>query len=271
MAGLFVIINVQADVFYADFTATVSDDDTIILEWWTNSEVDNQAFYIQRSLTDNSLYSRLSTSYTQSQSGNGEGGYYYFYEDNSVVRNQTYYYRIEAINFQGVSSFFGPVHATILDVITPTSTLTRTGTISPQPTSGAPAATLPALTASALAGITQTNLPQPNLSLTRTSGIPVETEVSPFPNLTTTATASKTLEPLPTIELIFPDTPTSQIIKKDVTATMQLVVQPIEVETQAAKVSIRNLPSRLIVLVGVVGLLWLCLALLLVYLLRKLS
>ena len=164
----------------------------------TDSEVYNQGFYIQRSLTQQGTFERLNSSYTISESQDGEGGYYYYYEDDSVVTNQTYYYRVEAVDFEGKSSFYGPVSAIVIDGKTATPTLMVT--ISAQPTTPVITPTRSGSTATITATFTRTNVILTSPAVTGTSRITDEVGNTPDPNLTTTPTYTKTFEPLPTIE-----------------------------------------------------------------------
>ena len=267
MVGLF-IHDVRAVVFYEDFSATPTQDGNILLEWWTDSEVNNQFFFIQRSPAAQGAYERLNSSYTLTESVNGEGGYYYFYEDDNVETNQTYYYRVEAVDVDGSSSFYGPINSIVLEGKTATPTLVATA--SAQPTTPLVTPTRAGSTATIAATFTRTVLIQATPAVTVTSRITDELGNTPDPNLTTTPTYTKTFEPLPTIELILPVSPTSAIQNKE-TPTSRVVTQPATAVPKDISNSLENLPDRLVVLIGVVGALWLTLGIFLVYMIRKLN
>lgn len=265
----FICVNAtQADVFYEDFSANVTEQGTILLEWWTDTEVNNQAFYIQRSLTQSGVYGRLESSYTLSASQGGEGGYYYFYEDANVVVNQIYYYRVEAIDIQGRSSVYGPINVIIRDSSTPTPTVT--GTITNQPSTPTATPTRVGSIGTITPTFTRTVTTPPGPGVTVTSRVTDDIINTPDPNLTTTATFTKTFEPLPTIELILPVSPTISTQRESQIATQDdSQLQPVDAD--AVNQSIVNVSSRITVLMGIVALLWLCLGILLVYMVRRLN
>jgi hypothetical protein len=262
------IKDAQAEVIYEDFSATATLDGNILLEWWTDSETNNRAFYVQRSINATANFSRLPNSYTLTESESGEGGYYYFYEDNTVLPAQTYFYRIEAIDAQGNSSLYGPISA-IVSESTPTST--RTGSVVPQPTVLTATPTQPNSTATVAAAFTQSVLSlTQSATVFRTGVITAGLTTTSSPGVTSTPTPSKTFEPLPTIELLFPDTSTP-IIQVQAALSTPLPDQSTPDMIATHQLSIRRLPDRLLLLMGVVGVLWLCLGVFLVFMVRRLE
>jgi hypothetical protein len=88
------------------FTITVSDGN-VILEWETASEIDNAGFYIKRSEEKDGEYIRI-TDLIPAEGGERDGSTYTFTDEN-VEDGVTYYYKLEDIDFSGVSIFRGPV------------------------------------------------------------------------------------------------------------------------------------------------------------------
>lgn len=88
------------------FTITVSDGN-VILEWETASEIDNAGFYIKRSEEKDGEYIRI-TDLIPAEGGERDGATYTF-TDKNVEDGVTYYYKLEDIDFSGVSIFRGPI------------------------------------------------------------------------------------------------------------------------------------------------------------------
>ena len=263
-AGLYTL-NAAAQVIYEDFTATVTQEGKILVEWWTDSEVGNKAFYVQRSNSEQGTYTRIEESYTLTESVDGEGGYYYFYEDANIFPNQFYYYRLEAIDILNNSTFIGPIDAIFQVLITPM--LTQTSSPSPQPTNRNTTAPQAIVTA------TWTVRPFDRITITPSPmGTRQETEDSNSifeGNITVTPEQTKTFEPLPTIELIFPNTSTSELSKNpEIKEQKTGQVEP-EITPPVEKLMLQNLPKRLLVSAGIVGILWLCLGVFLIFMVRK--
>lgn len=199
------------------------------LEWATATELDCFGYYIQRSLSVNGAYERISP-FIPCQ-GDPLSGWNYFWIDGAVVNGTTYWYRLEAIDTSNNSDFYGPESATPNTVIiTPTATHTPNGSLTPTPTStlsltGSPtasatAAPTDALTPTATALIviatptrsgaypgpaSPTSPPVGVQVATPTSDIPIPTLPTPLPSATQPITATATLLPLPNITPEFPE------------------------------------------------------------------
>jgi hypothetical protein len=171
------LIAVQAAVTLVSLEA-FSGNRQVILEWETASETDMLGFYVTRSNQLNGNYLRISNFiFTQ---GTPVSGLIYQYLDANLTNGQTYYYKLEAVDNNYESEFFGPVSATpglptVTSTVTPSQTvnLTHSPTITLSPT------------------ITFT--PTPNLTHSRT---PTFTSTSPFSFFTNTATETATITPL---------------------------------------------------------------------------
>jgi hypothetical protein len=81
----------------------------ISLLWETGSELDFAGFYIQRSLSPDSDFTRLvdRNGYALFIPAQGEGGAgaHYFFNDNNVVIGQIFYYRLEMIDLGGTTDY----------------------------------------------------------------------------------------------------------------------------------------------------------------------
>ncbi|CAN2039328.1 putative pectate lyase C (modular protein) [Candidatus Magnetomoraceae bacterium gMMP-15] len=86
------------------FTAK-SYPDHVLLNWQTASEIDNAGFHIWRSETKNGNYTRITDNIIPSYALGSVSGAEYVYEDRDVVAGQTYYYKLEDIEYDNDSNF----------------------------------------------------------------------------------------------------------------------------------------------------------------------
>ncbi|MCI5178379.1 MAG: hypothetical protein D3911_03445 [Candidatus Electrothrix sp. AW3_4] len=87
-----------------DFTVTMYDS-SVLIEWKTDTEVDNAGFNIWRSETEDGEYIKITDSLIPAQGS----GYQYFFTDDTVTEGKRYYYKLEDIDLYGASTFHGPV------------------------------------------------------------------------------------------------------------------------------------------------------------------
>lgn len=104
----------QVDPLVVDLVSFRAEglEDHVLLEWETASEIDNAGFYLWRTETEYAEYVRI-TDYLIPAEGGPIQGATYAYEDFDVVPGLTYYYQLEDIDYDGVSTFHGPVSATL--------------------------------------------------------------------------------------------------------------------------------------------------------------
>ena len=160
------VADVSAAVTLAYFNAKTIDL-KVILEWETSSEIDMLYFVILRSDTADGPYQQVGD-FIITQ-GTPVSGLIYRYTDTDVNLNQTYYYRLEAVDNNYQSQFYGPIAITVLSAtytktVTPSKTMTVTGTITPN-----------------------TSTPTPTLNQTKTETLTL-TPTSPFSFVTNTFT-----------------------------------------------------------------------------------
>ncbi len=195
----------KAGASLAYFSATPQDGQ-VLLEWETVTEIANDGFYINRSLAENSGYSRVSP-FIPSQGGNLSGAIYQFY-DRGVTNGLVYWYLLEAVNLDQSTEFYQPPISAVPQSQTKTSTPTGTITISVTPVRSA----TPTITSTATRTLTPTqtvmrpSLPDTLTATLITSYPAPETPASTFaveePILLSEATA--TLVPMPVISMVFP-------------------------------------------------------------------
>jgi hypothetical protein len=97
-------------IILSSFTATPSDK-AVILEWTTESEIDNAGFNLYRSESADSGYVKINLSLIPAE-GSATSGATYQYVDNGVKNRRTYYYKLEDIDLNGTSTMHGSVKAT---------------------------------------------------------------------------------------------------------------------------------------------------------------
>ncbi len=292
-------VEAAVTLVYLDASADISVH-AIVISWQTGSELNNAGFYIQRSAQQSGSYNRLSN--TIIPSVGDAAGSEYSYNDATAQDCVIYYYRLEVVDNSGhsvvyerdpgtnqlISSMLDP-SGNCANLPTPTSTNTFppnfTPSVTPTPTRTAtptitmtPTNTPIGFTPQATATPTFTRTPTRTTAPTFTPTFPPTSTAPPTPSATQTLptgavgqitatlipTPTGTLEPLPTMQLIFPAHPTSEPITPGVTV---IVVTPTltMVENQG------TISSRTYLLVGAVIVLWLGLMAFLVAFLRKAS
>lgn len=123
----------------------------ISLEWETASEIDMVGFYILKSETLSGDYEPISS--LIHSLGDSFGGATYLHVDSSINQGQTYYYKLQVLDRNQNSEYFGPITGyagnetltptptNTLTAISATSTITVTGTIAPTLTKTSPSPT----------------------------------------------------------------------------------------------------------------------------------
>jgi len=88
----------------------------VLLEWATETELDNEGFNLLRSDEQDGEYIKINP-YLIPARGSAGFGAEYSYTDYDVENGVTYYYLLEDIDFYGVNTLHGPVSATPNDII----------------------------------------------------------------------------------------------------------------------------------------------------------
>ena len=89
-----------------EFKARVANGGTVILKWRTATEVDNAGFNIYRAEQRNGSYAQINNTLIPAK-GNATSDARYRYEDTPDAG--TYYYKLEDVDYNGVSTMHGPV------------------------------------------------------------------------------------------------------------------------------------------------------------------
>jgi hypothetical protein len=87
------------------------DNSAIILAWSSASEIDTAGFNLYRAESQNGSYMKINASLIPAEGSAAEGAAYEFV-DKEVKNRKTYYYKLEDIDLNGVSTLHGPVRAT---------------------------------------------------------------------------------------------------------------------------------------------------------------
>jgi len=87
----------------------------ILVVWETASEIDNEGFHLWRAKEGEAEYTRITSAVIPSEGGPIWGASYE-YVDEDVTEGQTYFYKLEAIDIYGISSFHGPVEVMMVEL-----------------------------------------------------------------------------------------------------------------------------------------------------------
>ena len=85
----------------------------VVITWSTQSEINNYGFFIYRSLTKDGIYRKIHSAIIKGAS-NTTVIYNYTYTDEHLNTNETYYYKLEQLDYNGKSTFYGPIDVSIL-------------------------------------------------------------------------------------------------------------------------------------------------------------
>jgi len=99
----------------SSFTATPLNS-AVLLEWETETELDNEGFNLLRSEEEYGQYVKINRNFIPSKGDAGFGAEY-SYTDYDVENGVTYYYFLEEVDFYGKSTLHGPVSATPNDIV----------------------------------------------------------------------------------------------------------------------------------------------------------
>jgi hypothetical protein len=99
---------VSTGVRLAFFKATAGADGIVKVTWKTANETDNAGFHLWRSMKSNGKYARMTRNIIPAK-GNSMQGAGYRFDDLRARPGKTYFYKLEDVDFEGVSAFHGPV------------------------------------------------------------------------------------------------------------------------------------------------------------------
>ena len=82
----------------------------VIILWNTEAEIDNAGFNIYRSTAEDGEYEKINDALISAQGSPTQGASYTFI-DSGLRNGKTYYYKLEDIDNNGISTFHGAVKA----------------------------------------------------------------------------------------------------------------------------------------------------------------
>ncbi len=224
---------------------------SVIVRWKTNTEIAISGFYIQRSLSMDTGYTRVSD-FIDSQ-GISPNGATYEHVDSNLVNGTTYWYKLEIIDDEQSSTFYISAKSAIPNAQT---------TSLPTGESNTPTQNLQI-------SITPGAVNTPTSAITTQPAYPSPATSTDFPGFTPTTTevdqaeVTATLIPLPSLTYIYP--PTEEPIRMEIPV--------IENSTSADKSSGQSwskiISSQTAVIVGLT-LIWLAFGFLVTYFVRRL-
>ncbi len=96
----------------ASFKAGAGTDGIVTIRWRTASETDNAGFHLWRSHLENGKYTRLTEEIIPAK-GTPFTGARYRSEDLTTRHGKIYFYKLEDVDFEGKSTFHGPVRVRV--------------------------------------------------------------------------------------------------------------------------------------------------------------
>jgi hypothetical protein len=212
---------VQAAVELISFTGT-EQENSILIEWETATELDNAGFFVTRATNPQQPYEDVS-GFIPAQ-GSGVIGAQYQYLDNNVTMGIVYYYMLESVDTSQNVQTYGPIVVffhTPTQTNTPSLTLIPSITLTPSKT-GTPKTLTPTITRTP----TKTRTPLPSNTAT-----PVTPSLTPtFFTATATASTTPSITPSPTLL----DAPEINIIQPVVDTPLSQLISPIAQPTPTA-------------------------------------
>lgn len=91
-------------VHLVSFTASPAQEG-VLLEWQTANEINHAGFHLHRSKNDETDYHKINSSLIPAKANGLTDGATYHYED-QPLESATFYYKLEAVNLDGKSSFY---------------------------------------------------------------------------------------------------------------------------------------------------------------------
>jgi hypothetical protein len=254
-----------ANAYLAFFEAS-SENGTIALEWATEWEIDTDKFIVERRTAANGTPVLIDE---KDAVGNQDAGSNYSSVDENVVNGTTYWYDLFELTNSSAKALLETTSLVAGQQVQPTSTSTTTPTagISPSPTQNSsypgPAVTTAPPTGAANPGlqITPTAPLLGSPSATPEISMAFDLPVGPL-------SATATLAPLPTIQLIFP-TPLARAGRDPIDSAA--ILYDAEGELAPPGESDARPPASRLLLIFLVLLLWVGLGAWFVYLFRRTS
>jgi hypothetical protein len=114
--GTFYSVSTEQTLVVLSYFRATSFDSAVLLEWATEAELDNAGFNLWRSEGKDGEYVRINPYFIPAQGEAGFGAEYSL-TDYNVQNWKVYFYKLEAVDVYGQSTFHGPVPAIPTDLI----------------------------------------------------------------------------------------------------------------------------------------------------------
>ena len=98
--------SISLPVELTSFTAELINEKNVLLKWQTETEINNFGFEIERSTSDNLLFTNIGF---VKGNGNSNSPHSYRFIDNTIYTNNKNYYRIKQINTDGSFNISAPI------------------------------------------------------------------------------------------------------------------------------------------------------------------
>jgi hypothetical protein len=117
----------------------VQDDEALLVRWVTESEINNSHFNLMRSTARDGEFVVI---HSEKGRGNASDPHTYTYRDNTAKYGITYWYKLQAVSYEGDMNVFGPVDASLTTVARPDQKSFKTTTSTNYPNPFNPATTI---------------------------------------------------------------------------------------------------------------------------------
>ncbi len=108
----------ERHVDISSFTASVTENYTIMIEWVSETETNLLGYHIVRAESNQLVEAEVVTPFLIDATNTSQPAQYDF-EDETVVSGHTYYYWLQIIDLNIVTSHFGPVSASFVNIDKP--------------------------------------------------------------------------------------------------------------------------------------------------------
>jgi hypothetical protein len=115
-AAFYVVGDAYTTLVELSYFRATSLDSAVLLEWATETELDNAGFNIWRSEEKDGHYVSINPYFIPAEGEAGFGAKYSF-TDYDITNGVIYYYKLEDMDINGKSTFHGPVSANPNDII----------------------------------------------------------------------------------------------------------------------------------------------------------
>jgi hypothetical protein len=112
----FYSVSAEQTLIELSYFKAMGFDSAVLLEWATETELDNAGFNLWKSEERNGEYVRINPYFIPAEGESGFGAEYSF-TDYDVTNGVIYNYKLEDIDINGNSTFHGPIPATPNDII----------------------------------------------------------------------------------------------------------------------------------------------------------